>query len=55
MLSRCLVQSGFHARRTVAIQALPKKGLDSLFACPGIQMLDSDAAYYHPGHTEFWA
>jgi len=55
MLSSCLLQAGFHARWTTALQVLPTNGFSPLPTGLRFQMLDSDAAYYNPGHTEFWA
>jgi hypothetical protein len=55
MFSDCLLQSGFRPRRTTAIQVLPTNGLLSPPVSVRFQMLDSDEAYYHPGHAEFWA
>jgi len=54
MVSQCLRASHFRQRSAVAIQILTRKGLESPPSCPRIQMLDSDAAYHHPGFAEFW-
>jgi hypothetical protein len=55
MLSSCLLQSGFHARWTAAVDVLASKEFGPPPTCLRFQMLDSDAAYYHPGNAEFWA
>ncbi|MDB6091105.1 MAG: hypothetical protein JWN85_3889 [Gammaproteobacteria bacterium] len=53
-LSRCLLECGFHARAAFQVQLrsadsnMPRKILR-------LQMLDNDAAYRHPGRSEFLA
>jgi hypothetical protein len=54
LLSGCLRQSGFHARRKTPVQMLIRKGQDGPPECPPVQMLDSDAAYHHHGYPQFW-
>lgn len=54
LVSQCLRAAGFRRRGPVAIQLLTKKGLQAPPTCPRVQMLDSDAAYHHPGFAEFW-
>jgi hypothetical protein len=55
ILSGCLRQSGFHARREMAVQMLARKGQDGPPECPPVQMLDCDSAYHHNGYAQFWA
>ncbi len=55
ILSGCLRQSGFHARREMAVQMLTRKGLGGPPECPPVQMLDCDSAYHHNGYAQFWA
>ena len=54
LVSQCLRASRFRQRSAVAIQILTRKGLEPPPRCPRVQMLDSDAAYHHPGFAEFW-
>jgi hypothetical protein len=54
ILSGCLQQSGFHARRKTPVQMLTRKGKDVPPECPRVQMLDSDSAYHHRGYAQFW-
>lgn len=54
LVSECLRASHFRQRSAVTIQILTRKGLEPPPKCPRIQMLDSDAAYHHPGFPEFW-
>ena len=45
ILSRCLRESGFHAKWTEAVHILPNGGIASIPTNLRFQMLDSDAAY----------
>jgi len=53
-VSQCLRAAGFRQRASVAIHLLARKGVEAPPTCPRVQMLDSDAAYHHPGFAEFW-
>jgi hypothetical protein len=55
MLSSYLLQSGFHARWMTPVDVLAGPGFGPPPKCLRFQMLDSDAAFRHPGHAEFWA
>jgi len=54
VVSQCLRAAHFRQRSAVAIQILTRRGLESPSICPRLQMLDSDAAYHHPGFAQFW-
>ena len=54
LVSQCLRACHFRQRSAVALQILTRKGLAPPSICPRVQMLDSDAAYHHPGFAEFW-
>lgn len=55
LLTQCLVESGFHARRSVPIYL--RTDNEALIAAGAIrvQMADSDAAYLHTGRRDLWA
>jgi hypothetical protein len=55
LLARCLEDCGFHARGSRTVQVLPSKGFTLPAADLRVQMLDSDAAFHHPGYPSFWA
>jgi hypothetical protein len=55
MLARCLEDCGFHARGSRPVQVLPSKGFMLPDATLRVQMLDSDAAFHHPGYPSFWS
>ncbi len=54
-LSQALAASGFHVRWTTEVQMFPRKGASSPSIPLRFQMLDSDAAYNHPGIAQLWA
>jgi hypothetical protein len=55
VLSRRLLECGFHARGAVPIQVDAPR-YPSLHECAvRVQMLDNDTAYRHAGRNEFWA
>jgi hypothetical protein len=55
LLAQCLMESGFHARRSAPIYL--RTDNESLIAACAlrVQMVDSDAAYLHSGGRELWA
>jgi hypothetical protein len=55
VLARSLPECGFHPRNLRPVQLLATKGFDIPAATLRVQMLDSDAAYHHPGYAVLWA
>jgi hypothetical protein len=54
-LSERLDECGFHARGNLAVQMLAPRNPELAATTLRVQMLDNDAAYRHPGRSEFWA
>jgi hypothetical protein len=54
-LSRCLLECGFHTRGLFQAQLLARDLSNFPSAIVRLQMLDNDAAYRHPGRSEFLA
>lgn len=55
MISSALVECGFHARGSVPIQILRRKGLSGDLGSLRVQMLDNDGGYRHRDEPELWA
>ena len=55
LLTKCLLQCGFHARGTEAVQFLAGASVDFPVANLRLQMLDNDAVYRHLGRNAFLA
>ena len=55
LLTKCLLQCGFHARGTQPVQFLAAASADFPVANLRLQMLDNDAAYRHLGRKAFLA
>jgi hypothetical protein len=55
MLSRCMLECGFHARGAQEVRLLAADKANFPSVTVRLQMLDNDAAYRHPGRTEFLA
>jgi hypothetical protein len=55
LLTKCLLQCGFHARVTQPVQFLAPASVNFSVANLRLQMLDNDAAYRHLGRKAFLA
>jgi hypothetical protein len=55
VLSRSLEECGFHRRNARPVQLLAARDFVIPAATLRVQMLDSDAAFHHPGHAVLWA
>jgi hypothetical protein len=55
VLSRCLLDCGFHVRGDLPVQVLAPHAPNITLKTLRLQMLDNDAAYRHGGRNEFWA
>jgi hypothetical protein len=55
VLSRGLEECGFHPRKVHTVQLLTARDFTIPAATFRVQMLDSDAAFHHPGHAVLWA
>jgi hypothetical protein len=54
-LSSALLECGFRLRHALPVQLLAGPEVLPSSVVPRVQMLDSDAAYLHPGMRAFWA
>jgi hypothetical protein len=55
VMSRHLLESGFHARGAVPVQVSAPRNPALHERAVRVQMLDNDTAYRHTGRNEFWA
>ncbi|HUL47817.1 MAG TPA: hypothetical protein VLV25_12015 [Steroidobacteraceae bacterium] len=55
LTANALEACGFRARHSAAIQLRPRTGAKLPAESLRVQMLDSDAAYFHEGRKEFWS